>query len=77
MGRGEQGQRVISDGRWITAVLNAGASVIDKEAPANHHLRHKGNQYSGHNDYYRARSFAYIVQGYLRNSGSGVACCPL
>src|SRR5258706_10622384 len=63
------------DSHWI--VLNAGASVTDKEAPANHHLRPKGNRYSGHNVHYHAHGFAYIVQGYLRNSVSGVPCCLL
>src|SRR5258706_432658 len=66
------------DSHWI--ILNAGASVTDKEAPANHHLRPKGNRYSGHNVHYHAHGFARISsqlgeRSSLLSPYSGLAAC--
>src|SRR5258706_15317022 len=57
------------DSHWI--ILNAGASVPDKEAPANHHLRGTGTAAT------MSTTMLTVSQGYLRNSASGVPCCLL
>src|SRR5258706_13700938 len=67
------------DSHWI--ILNAtddgharergGASVPDKEAPANHHLRGTGTAAT------MSTTMLTVSQGYLRNSVSGVPCCLL